>query len=289
MPAVSARLTPEERRELARPRPVDPEAYQLYVHGRFLWNKQTGEAVNQSITDFQKALAKDPNFALAYAGLADIYAALPYTVGTPAGEAYQKAEEMATKALAIDGNLVEAVNVLAEVAEYSWKWPAAERLFQHALKLNPSYTQTCHDYGFYLLVRGRFQEAMEWGERSCLLDPLSNYFAADLASIFYTYRQYDEAIRRLKKVQEMDSRFALTYAYLALAYGGKRDYKSALAAAKRVLIWIRRARHACDLGLPVRQKRKNGRSSPDISQFDDDEGQTPGTGVLVCTHLSGAR
>ena len=118
--AIRVRLTPQQRSTLSLSRPVNPEAYELYVRGRFYWNKVTAEGSRKAIADFQNALSHDPRFALAYAGLADAYAGLPVSTGTPPEDALAKAKQAAEQALAIDANLVEAVNVLAEVAEYSW-------------------------------------------------------------------------------------------------------------------------------------------------------------------------
>jgi TolB-like protein/DNA-binding winged helix-turn-helix (wHTH) protein/Tfp pilus assembly protein PilF len=231
--AVSVRLTAREQHELARPRRVDPEAYQAYVHGRLLWNKQSLAAINQSIVEFERAIKKDPTFALAYAGLADAYASLPITSGTLAHEAYGKAKAVAQKALEIDPNLAVAVNVLAEVSAYSWEWREAERLFKRALELNPSYAQAYHDYGFCLLSMNRIRENIEWNKKARMLDPLSVYIAADLAWTPYFLRRYDEAIRNLEEIREMDTGYAVTYVYLALAFQQKSSFSNAIAAAEK--------------------------------------------------------
>jgi len=154
-------------------------------------------------------------------------------VGTPAAEAYPKAKLAAERALSIDPNLVEAVNVLAEVAEYSWNWPEAERLFQRVFELNPSYAQAYHDYGFYLLAMNRVKDSITWTEKACMLDPLSLYFASDLAMDPYWIRDYDEALRQLNRVLAMDPQYASTHLNLALVYAGKRDFTGAIAAAKK--------------------------------------------------------
>jgi len=231
--AIRARVTPEQKLELTRPRPVNPEAYQLYVRGRFFWNKATADGSRRAIADFEQALTFDPHFALAYAGLADAYAGLPVFLGTPAAEAYSKAKKAADRALAIDPNLVEAVNVLAEVAEYSWNWREAERLFQRVFRMNPSYAQAYHDYGFYLIAMGRVKDATLWTEKACMLDPLSVYYASDLALDPYLLRDYEEAIRQLNRVLAMDPQYATTHLYLALPYAAKRDYDRAIASAQK--------------------------------------------------------
>jgi TolB-like protein/DNA-binding winged helix-turn-helix (wHTH) protein/Tfp pilus assembly protein PilF len=231
--AVRVKVTKEQQSELSRPRTVNPEAYELYLRGRFYWNKLTGDGSREAIADFEQAIEKDPRFALAYAGLADAYAELPVAHGTPAAEAFPKAKRAAERALAIDPKLVEAVNVMAEVAAYSWQWPEAERLFQKVFRLNPSFAQASHDYGFYLIAMGRLKEATEWNQRACLLDPLSVYYASDLAMLPYMQRDYAEAIRQMQRVLAMDTAYPVTYLDLALAYAANRQFDSAIEAAKK--------------------------------------------------------
>jgi TolB-like protein/DNA-binding winged helix-turn-helix (wHTH) protein/Tfp pilus assembly protein PilF len=231
--AIRVRLTSQQRSTLSLSRPVNPEAYELYVRGRFYWNRVTVDGSRKAIADFENALSHDPKFALAYAGLADAYAGLPVSTGTPAEDALAKAKQAAGQALAIDPNLVEAVNVLAEVAEYSWNWPEAERLFKRVFELNPSYAQAYHDYGFYLLAMNRVNDAITWTRKACMLDPLSVYFAADLAFNPYQLGNTDESIRQLRLTLAMDPQFPTTHMYLAMAYAGKGEFDNALAAAKR--------------------------------------------------------
>jgi len=231
--AIRVRLTEQQRSTLSLSHPVNPEAYELYVRGRFNWNRVTADGSRQAIADFERALSYDPKFALAYAGLADAYAGLPVSTGTPAAEALVKAKQAAEQALAIDPNLVEAVNVLAEVAEYSWNWQDTERLFQHVFEMNPSYAQAYHDYGFYLLAMNRVNDAITSTRKACMLDPLSVYFAADLAFNPYQLGNTDEAIRQLQRILTMDPQFPATHIYLAMAYAGRGDFDNALAAAKR--------------------------------------------------------
>jgi TolB-like protein/DNA-binding winged helix-turn-helix (wHTH) protein/Tfp pilus assembly protein PilF len=231
--AIRVRLTSQQRSAFSLSRPVNPEAYEFYVRGRLYWNKVTADGSRKAIADFEKALSYDPKFALAYAGLADAYAGLPVSTGTPAEDALEKAKQAAEQALAIDPDLVEAVNVLAEVAEYSWNWPEAERLFQRVFELNPSYAQAYHDYGFYLLAMNRVNDAISWTRKACMLDPLSVYFAADLAFNPYQLGNTDESIRQLRLVLAKDLQFPPTYLYLAMAYAGRGEFDNALAAAKK--------------------------------------------------------
>jgi tetratricopeptide (TPR) repeat protein len=231
--AIRVRLTSQQHSTLSPSRPVNPEAYELYVRGRYSWNKVTAEGSREAIDYFEKALSHDPQFALAYAGLADAYANLPVSTGTPPGGALTKAKQAAGQALAIDPNLVEAVNALAEVAEYSWNWREAERLFQRVFELNPSYAQAYHDYGFYLLAMNRVNDAITWTRKACMLDPLSVYFAADLAFNPYQLGNTDESIRQLRLTLAMDPKSPVTHMYLAMAFAGRGEFDSALADAKK--------------------------------------------------------
>jgi tetratricopeptide (TPR) repeat protein len=231
--AASVRVSPDEKRELTLARVVNPEAYESYVRGRLLWSRQTD--IRQAIREFEQAVAKDSRFAMAFAALADAHLQLSLATGLPTGRPYQKAKVAAQRALEIEPNLADAVNVLAEVAAYSWEWPEAVRLFQRALELNPSYAQAYHDYGFYLLSMGRVAEATEWAKKARLLDPLSVTFAADLAWMPYFLRQYDEAIRALKEVETMEPDSPLAAVYLALTFQQKGQFEQAIAAAKRAL------------------------------------------------------
>ena len=231
--AIRVRLTPQQQSTLSLSRPVNPEAYEYYVRGRFYWNRVTVDGSRKAIEHFEKALSRDPRFALAYAGLADAYAGMPVSTGSPATDSLVKAKQAAGQALAIDPDLVQAVNVLAEVAEYSWNWAEAERLFQRVFELNPSYAQAYHDYGFYLLAMNRVNDAIAWTRKACMLDPLSVYFASDLAFNPYQLGNTDESIRQLRLILAMDPQFPTTHMYLALAYAGRGEFDSALAAAKR--------------------------------------------------------
>jgi tetratricopeptide (TPR) repeat protein len=231
--AASVRISPDARRELTLARVVNPEAYECYLRGRLLLSRQTD--IRQSIREFEQAVAKDPRFAMAFAALADAYLQLTLTTSLQPNQPYQKARVAAQKALEIEPNLADAVNVLAEIAAYSWEWPEAVRLFQRALDLNPSYAQAYHDYGFYVLSMGRVAEATEWVKKARLVDPHSVSFAADLAWMPYFLRQYDEAIRALKEVEAMEPDSPLAAIYLALTFQQTGQFERAIAAGKRAL------------------------------------------------------
>ena len=185
------------------------EAYDLYVKGRYFWNKRTGDGFEQAINYFQQAIAKDPNYAQAYAGLADSYILFAAYSGQPPADFLQKARAAATKALRLDDGLAEAHTSLALITEnYDWDWPAAEKEYRRAIELNPNYATAWQWYAEYLTWLGRFDEALRASERARELDPLSLIIASDNGMIFYYSRQYDRAAAKLNAVLEMDPNFS---------------------------------------------------------------------------------
>ena len=202
----------EDRSTPATSKPRTPksyEAYDLYLKGRYFWNKRTPDGLEEAIKYFQQAIAKDPDYARAYAGLADCYALLPgYTMTIPQAEALPKARAAALKALQLDEGLAEAHTSLALITEnYDWDWQTAEKEYRRAIDLNPNYATAHHWYAEYLTWNGRFDEALRESERARQLAPLSLIIAADNGMIFYYSRQYDRAEKGLNAVLEMEPTF----------------------------------------------------------------------------------
>ncbi len=215
---IQAKLTPQEQQQLAKARPVHPEAHELYLKGRYFWNKRTEDALNKSVTCFQQAIEKDPGYALAYAGLADAYSVLGGWAYISPQEGYERAKAAALKALELDDTLAGPhAERAADISGYEWDWEAAEREFLRAIELDPAYATAHQWYGFSLLTVGRYQEAIAELERACELDPLSAIIVATLGEGFMAARQYDRAIVELRKALELDpglpSRRALAAGY----------------------------------------------------------------------------
>jgi TolB-like protein/Tfp pilus assembly protein PilF len=217
--ALRLRLTGEDEKRLARSYTPNPEAYQDYLRGRYFWQK-TGLGLNKGAEYFQQAIAKDPGYALAYDGLADSYILLAVFGFSSPKEAYPKAKEAALRSLELDGKLSEAHTSLARIkAEYDWDWSGAEREFQRAMELNPSYATAYQWYGSALSTMGRPEEAIANYKRALELDPLSPTINGALGQAYCYTRQYDQAIEQLQKTLELDPnisfpRVALAYAYL---------------------------------------------------------------------------
>jgi TolB-like protein/DNA-binding winged helix-turn-helix (wHTH) protein/Tfp pilus assembly protein PilF len=228
---IQIKLTPQEQLRLSRARAVNPEAYEEYLQGRYLLNKQTTwETMAKAAEYFQKAIDKDPNYAAAYAGLADGYALLGYSGGRPPREVWTKAKAMAEKALAIDDNLAEAHSSLAFLLfYYNWDWPGAEREFKRAIELNPGYAWAHIWYSRYLNAMGRFDEAISEANRAQELDPLSLITNWNVAVVLFFVGQHDRALEKCQRVLEMDPNYERAHQTLGQIYLKKGLYKEAIA------------------------------------------------------------
>ena len=222
---IQAKLTPEEHARLQRPEPVDPQTYELYVKGRYFWNKLTDDSVRKSIEYFQQAIQRQPSFAPAYAGMADAYFVGCYRDVAPE-EACSKAKAEAVAALQLDETLAEAHTTLAAcLFWYDWNWPGAEREFQRALGLNPNYARTHQFYGQYQKAMGRKNWAAEV-KRAAELDPVSPVLAG--GDWYLESGEYDLAINLLRKKLELDPQSALVHILLGRAYAMKGAYADAI-------------------------------------------------------------
>lgn len=219
--------------------PQEYEAYDLYLKGQYFFNKRTVAGLEAAIGYFEQATAKDPNYARAYAGLADSYALMPGYSGRPQAEFTSKARTAALKALEIDESLPEAHTALALIVQnYDWDWQTAEKEFRRAIELNPNYATAHHWYAEHLMWRGRFDDALQESERARQLDPLSLIIAADNGAILCFSRQYDRAIEKWRSVREMDPDFPRAN-LIVVAYVEKGMFAEALADVEkhRTVAW----------------------------------------------------
>jgi serine/threonine protein kinase/Tfp pilus assembly protein PilF len=219
------RLTGAQKAKLNNGGTSDPEAYQLYLKGRYYWDKRTPEALNKSRDYFQQAVEKDPNYALAYVGLAEYHAVIADYTPIPYSETIPKARANAKKALAMDDTLAEAHAVLAGSYFSDWDWAGAEREFQRALELDPNKARTHVLYSIYLEGLGKLDEVLVHLRRAVELDPLNLNGLDNLAEAYIYTRQYPESIEQAKKILEIDPNFANAHFHLAQAYllTGKYD------------------------------------------------------------------
>jgi serine/threonine-protein kinase len=215
------------------------EAYQLYLKGRFYWNKRNAEDFQRALQYFQQAIERDPNFALAYSGLADTYNLLggPEAGGDmPPNETFPKAKAAALKALEIDETLAEPhVSLAHTMYFYDRDWAGAEREYKKAIELNPNYSVAHHWYAIYLSVLGRESEALAEIRRAQELDPLSLSINAWLGWILVLAGQHDQAIEQLRKTLELDPNFMLAHLRLGYVYEEKGMYSEAISEFEQVL------------------------------------------------------
>jgi serine/threonine-protein kinase len=231
-------LAGDKQKVLIKRTTENTEAYQLYLKGRyFINNKRTLEGLRKSINYFQQAIAKDPHDALAYAGLADAYAALVFPLGAVAPrEAMPKAKEAVLQALAADNTLGEAHASLAFVTFfYDWNWEVAERELKRALELNPNNADTHHWYSHYLVSQNRFAESLEESKRALELSPLDLLLNIHMGWHYLYARQYEQSLEHLNKVVDMDSNFAQVYVWLGLANEQLGKYPEAIAAFQKAM------------------------------------------------------
>jgi TolB-like protein/tetratricopeptide (TPR) repeat protein len=216
---------------------ADPEAYQLYLKGRFQWNKRTGESLKQAAELFDQAIARDPNYALAYSGLAETYVLFPnYSVAAPT-DCMPKAKVAALRAIELDDSLAEAHVALGiYLSAFSWNQVAAEKEFRRAIELNPTYPTAHQQFANYcLLSMGRFDDALAEAKQAEQLDPFSPVISADVAWPLYFARRYDEAITQLKASLILDPNFAVTRRYLGTVYHSQGMYIEAIAEFRKAV------------------------------------------------------
>ena len=227
---LQAKLTGAEKQLIAAQPTSDLTAYDLYLKGRLLWSKRGGDNLRQAIAFYEQAIARDPNYALAYAGIAEAYAVLPFYSGTPQQEVFQKAKAAALKALQLNDKLAEARTGLAWVLCYDFDMPGSISEFQRAIALNPNYPTAHQWYGRHpLTALGRLDEAIAESKRAIELDPLSPVINTDFGATLINARRYDEAIAQLRKTLEIDPTFHYAHNTLGLALQLKGDVPGAIS------------------------------------------------------------
>jgi len=211
------------------------EAYNLYLKGRYFWSKRTEQDIKRAIQYFEQAIERDPDYALAYAGMADCHVVLAEYSLLPPKEAFPRAKAAVIKALEIDETLAEAHTSLAFIKTFSdWDWMGAEREFKQAIELNPSYANARQWYGEYLTMKGQYAEATAEFERAQELDPLSLIIGvASAVNLFCGTRQYDQVIEKCQKLLEMDPNFGGVLNVLGMAYREKAMYEEAIQAFQK--------------------------------------------------------
>jgi TolB-like protein/DNA-binding winged helix-turn-helix (wHTH) protein/Tfp pilus assembly protein PilF len=233
---IRQKLAPAARAAPAVIRPVDQKAYELYLRGRYFWNKRSEEGFRKAIASFEQAIAADPAYASAYAGLADCYNLLDEYSIRPSADSFPKAKAAANKALELDPTLADAHASLAYATMYYDRdWVGAEKRFRRAIELNPSDVTAHQWYGEFLVAMGRFDDATAEMKKAQQLDPFSLVVNSALAFSFHYSRQYDLAIEQYRKVIEMEPGFVVGHYGLGLAYEQKKEYERAQAEFEKAI------------------------------------------------------
>ena len=232
---IQLKLTTQQRANLVVARSVDPEAHEFYLKGRYFWNKRDQAGFTKAIDYFQQAIAKDPTYASAYAGLADSYALSGGLNVVPVEQAMPRARAAAEKALELDNHLAEAHASLGLIAPFNnWNWADAARHYQHAIELNPNYATAHHWYAEgYLMPVGRADEAISEIRKAQELDPLSAVIATDLGKELYFVRRYDEALVELRRALELDTNFVSAHNWISDTLLEKKMYNDAIVELQK--------------------------------------------------------
>src|SRR5882672_10017097 len=230
---LKAKLSGAEETKVIKTATADPEAYQAYLKGRYYWNRRTAENLKKAIEQFKSATDRDPNYALAFAGLADCYAVLSEYAGMPTSETIPQSKAYAERALAIDGQLAEPHATLGTVNEFSWQWGEAEKEFKRAIELNPNYPTAYHWYSIFLKDVGRNDEAAVTIKRAQELDPLSSVIAVNISRLYQLQNNHTASVENSLKLIELDPSFGPAYEYLALSYLKQGKNAEAIAAVEK--------------------------------------------------------
>ncbi len=215
---LKSKLSGADEAKVVKTSTSNPEAYQAYLKGRYYWNRRTAENLKKATEQFKLATDRDPNYALAFTGLADSYALAPEYAGTPWSETAPQARKYAERAIALDRQLGEPHATLAIVAHKLWQWDEAEKEFKQAIELNPNYATAFHWYSILLKDLGRYDEAEKAIKRAAELDPLSGAIGCNISMIYQVQNDQEASVKNSLKLIELDPSFGRAYEYLGLSY-----------------------------------------------------------------------
>src|SRR6185436_1874961 len=226
---LRGQLTGDERDTLRKRYTENTEAYQLYLKGRYFWKKRTEDGLRVAIRVFERAIEMDPDYALAWAGIADTYSLMGEYTNISRRKLLPKVMEAVNKALEIDNRLAKAhISLAISLMLNEWDWINSEKEFRLGIELSPNYATGHHWYAEMLLFKGRTAEAFREISLAVDLDPLSQGILKDKGTFYYYNRQYDEAIDTAMKTLELDPKFAPAYRLISLAYQGKEMFKESI-------------------------------------------------------------
>ena len=215
---LKTKLSGADEARVTKTSTTDPEAYQAYLKGRYYWNRRTAESIKKAIEQFKAATDRDPNYALAYAGLADCYNVSNQYTGTPMTETVPQAKAYAERAIAIDVRLGEPHTSLGYANELSWQWAEAEREYKRGIELSPNYATAYQWYSNFLKNLGRYDEAAAMIKRAHEIDPLSSAIGSNVSRMYQWQNDHNASIENSLKVIELDPNHSGAYQYLGISY-----------------------------------------------------------------------
>jgi len=238
---LTSKLSGSDETKVTKSATSDPEAYQAYLKGRYYWNRRTAENVIKAIEQFKLATDRDPNYAVAFAGLADSYVVLNQYAGTPTSETLPQARAYAERAIAIDGQLAEPHASLGQVNRQLWQWADSEREFKRAIEINPDYATAYHWYSLLLKDLGRFEESALMIKRAREIDPLSSVISINISEMYHWQNDHNASIRNSLKLLELDPNYGDAYNMLGLSYLKQGRNAEAISNLEKAAELIKRA------------------------------------------------
>jgi TolB-like protein/Flp pilus assembly protein TadD len=279
---LKAKLSGAEETKVTKAAAADPEAYQAYLKGRYYWNRRTALNIKKAIEQFKFATDRDPNYALAFVGLADCYAVLNEYAGTPTSETLPQARAFAERALTLDPQLAEPHATLGLISDNTWQWEEAETEFKRAIELNPSYPTAYHWYSIFLKGAGRNDEAAEMIKKARELDPLSSVIAVNVTRMYQLQNNYEASIENSLKSIELDPNFGPAHQYLGLSYLKVGRNAEAVAELERAVeLTNRSAITLGDLGYVYAMTGKQAEADKLIKELEGKYERREGLGQYI--------
>ena len=285
---LKSKLSGAEETKVSKTATADPEAYQAYLKGRYYWNRRTAENIKKAIEQFKIATDRDPNYALAFVGLADCYVVSNEYAGVPTSETVPRARSYAERALSLDPQLAEPHATLGWANESLWQWAEAEKEFKRAIELNPNYPTAYHWYSIFLRNMGRYDESATIITRAHELDPLSSVISVNVSRVDQVQNNHAASIENSLKIIELDPNFGAAYQYLALSYlKQERDAEAIAAAEKAVEITKRSGVTLGDLGHIYAATGKQTQARSVISELEDQYARKKAIGQDIAAVYAG--
>jgi TolB-like protein/Flp pilus assembly protein TadD len=285
---LKSKLSGADETKVTEAATTDPEAYQAYLKGRYYWNRRTSENLRRAMEQFKIATDRDPNYALAFAGLADCYALLNEYSGVPVTQAAPQAKTYAQRAIAIDESLAEPHATLGNVNRQLWQWAEAEKEFKRAIELNPNYATAYHWYSITLVYLGRKDESLALMQRAREIDPLSSIITSAFSWVQLSRGNHQASIDTSLKLIELDPNFGVAYHNLGLSYLATGRNAEAIAAfEKAAQLTDRYSVHLGSLGYAYAVTGKRTDALIVIKELEDKYAQKEANGVSIAGVYAG--